>query len=89
MILQGIDFGPVWCASGARGWFGEGYWFHKLIPGLDFSNSTFVSKTTTLNARKGNMLLNERGEAKERFPKCVVVNLRKGIVLNSVGLSGP
>jgi len=89
LVLNGVDYGPVQSASGAQGWFGEGYWYHRYVPGLNWKGCTFVAKTTTLNARKGNMLLNERGEVKERFPKCVVVNLRKGIVLNSVGLSGP
>ena len=89
LVLNGVDYGPVQSASGAQGWFGEGYWYHRYVPGLNWNGCTFVSKTTTLNAREGNMPLNERGEAKELFPKCVVVNLRKGIVLNSVGLSGP
>lgn len=89
LVLQGIDFGPVQCASGARGWFGEGYWYHKYVPGLNWKGSTFVAKTTTLRAREGNMPLNARGGAKEWLPKCVVVKMREGVVLNSVGLSGP
>jgi len=62
---------------------------------LNWKGCTFVSKTTTLLARKGNMpfhpdpLGNGFFKAKELFPKCVVVKLRKGVVLNSVGLSGP
>ena len=42
------DFGPVWGASGVQGFFGEGYWFHRWVPGLSFDGCTFVAKTTTL-----------------------------------------
>jgi dihydroorotate dehydrogenase len=35
------------------------------------------------------MEVDERGQAKRLFPKCIVVKPRKGVVLNSVGLSGP
>ena len=89
LILRGVDYGPVQCASGAMGWFGEGYWYHRMVPGLDWKGCTFVAKTTTLNARQGNMALDEQGRAREWLPKCVVVKMRKGVVLNSVGLSGP
>jgi dihydroorotate dehydrogenase len=53
MKLRGIDFECVWNAAGARGFFGEGYWFHKLTR-PDFTGITFVSKTATKNARLGN-----------------------------------
>lgn len=89
LVLQGVNYGPVQSASGAQGWFGEGYWYHRYVPGLNWKDCTFIAKTTTFRAREGNMPLNERGGAKELFPKCVVVKLRKGVVLNSVGLSGP
>lgn len=89
LVLKGVDYGPVQSASGAQGWFGEGYWYHKWVPGLRWNGCTFVSKTTTLNARVGNMPLNDKGQARELFPKCVIVKPWKGVVLNSVGLSGP
>lgn len=98
LILRGTDFGPVQCASGAMGWFGEGYWFHRWIPGLDWAGCTFVSKTTTLSRRQGNMpfwdteIINKQKHKfrpKERFPRCVAVYPLKGAVINSVGLSGP
>jgi len=94
-VLQGIDFGPVHCASGAQGWFGEGYWFHRWVPGLDWTNCAFVAKTTTLAACAGNMPLahvpppSRYYEPRELFPKCIVVKLLRGVILNSVGLSGP
>lgn len=91
MLLRGIDFGQVLDASGVRGFFGEGYSHHRWWKplGLDFSGSTFVAKTTTVNARPGNMPLNGDLSPKERFPKCVVVKPLHGVVLNAVGLSGP
>jgi len=91
MKLRGIDFGCVLGASGIQGFFGEGYWFHKYLKpfGLDFNGMTFVAKTTTLNRRSGNMDLKKDLTPKKYFPKCIVVKPFKGIVLNSVGLSGP
>lgn len=91
MRLRGIDFGPIWCASGALGFFGEGYWYHKwLWPlGLSWKNCTFVAKTTTLHPRQGNMPLKDSITPAELKPKCIVVKWRKGVVLNAVGLTGP
>ncbi|HTK60225.1 MAG TPA: HisA/HisF-related TIM barrel protein [Candidatus Baltobacteraceae bacterium] len=92
MILRGIDFGPVWDASGVRGFFGEGYWYHRWLKpfGLSFKGSTFVAKTTTLAPRKGNMEMRSDGFKPKRFlPDCIVVKRREGVALNAVGLSGP
>lgn len=89
MNLRGLYFGRVWGASGVQGFFGEGYWFHRLPFGADFTGATFVAKTTTLHERAGNMPLRDDFTPQERFPKCIVVNQRKGIALNAVGLSGP
>lgn len=82
-------FGPVWDASGLRGFFGEGYWFHKLVPGLSFRDSTFVAKTTTTYPNPGNMELREDFTPSGLFPDCVHVDWFRGITLNAVGLSGP
>lgn len=91
--LKGIDFGPVWNASGIRGFFGEGYAYHKVFRsnGLNFTGSTFVAKTMTLEPRKGNMDLNDDGTLPwwRVKPKCIVVKPVKGAVLNAVGLSNP
>lgn len=91
MNLKGVKFNLVWNASGAKGFFGEGYWFHRIAKssGLNFGNTTFVAKTTTLNPRTGNMLLKEDFSPKELFPRCIIVKPLKGVALNSVGLSGP
>lgn len=92
MQLRGIHFRPVCNAAGAQGFFGEGYphhrWWKRL--GLTFENCGFVAKTTTLLKRSGNMPLADDGiTPREWKPKCIVVKPLAGVVLNSVGLSGP
>lgn len=89
MRIYGVDFGNVLNSSGARGFCKEGYWFHGFVPGLNYGGATFVAKTTTLHAREGNMPLKGSMAPVQKFPRCVVVKPRKGVVLNSVGLSGP
>ncbi|MEK7643643.1 MAG: hypothetical protein AAB372_04330 [Patescibacteria group bacterium] len=91
MYIGGIHFGPVWGASGVQGFFGEGYSNHTLWRpfGLSFDDMTFVAKTTTLHANKGNMPLTERYTPQEWHPKCIIVKPFAGVVLNAVGLSGP
>ena len=94
MILRNVDFGHVWDASGVRGFFGEGYWYHawlKALLGFSFKGATFVGKTTTYNPRGGNMLLASapRWTPLRLFPDCIAVNWRKAAAVNSVGLSGP
>lgn len=108
MLLRDIPFSPVSNASGGRNFFGDGYSFHgfwnalvkPLRPfgvkaGLTYEGANFVAKTTTLNARKGNMPLGDDPTSahptapKEFIPKCIVVKPRHGAVLNKVGLSGP
>ena len=93
--LRNISFGPCWDASGVRGWFGEGYWFHRLPlmkTWLKMDGSTRVAKTTTLNANSGNMPIESFYSMfgpKEYFPRCIWWNFLSGRTLNSVGLSGP
>jgi len=102
--MNGSIFGKILDASGVEGFFGEGYPHHALLKpfGLTFKDCTFVSKTTTLDAREGNMPLEKGGIAPlELLPRCILPNfrpetfmlslrmLRHGIMLNSVGLSGP
>lgn len=93
MRLRCIEFGCVGNASGARGFFGEGYWFHRFWEpfGLDYRYATFTAKTATEMMRQGNMpLMREDGiTPRELKPRCIVVKLRKGVVLNAVGLSNP
>ena len=97
MTIRNIDFGPIWDASGVRGFYGNGYWFHHWLRllGLSFGNErigevTFVAKTTTLLERPGNMPQAKDGVTpRDRFPACVVVKPLKGVALNAVGLSGP
>lgn len=89
--VGGIDFGPVWCASGAMNFFGEGFWYHRWGRplGLSFRGATFVAKTTTTYARMGNMPLKNGVTPQELVPSCIAINFRQGLVLNAVGLSGP
>ncbi len=89
--LRGIDFGNVFNASGARGFGGEGYWFHRIWRpfGLDYTGSTLVTKTTTLMPRMGNMPVDGKGKPLTMLPDCIVVKPAAGVVLNAVGLSGP
>lgn len=91
MRLNGTEFGPVWGASGVQGWFGEGYRHHRWLGplGPDFTGVTFVAKTTTLDARIGNMPLRPDWTPAETMPACIKVSPGKGFVLNAVGLSGP
>lgn len=96
MRLEASDFGPCLDASGIRGFFGEGYWFHHLPvvsqTWFDFEGSTRVTKTTTLSKREGNMPLqgtDRKFGPKHLFPKCIWKSVSKQIALNSVSLSGP
>lgn len=90
MKLRGIDFGNVWGASGVQGFFGEGYWFHRLpFIGADFEGMTFTSETATLYSNQGNMPLTANYEPKEFFPPCIKVKPFKKLALNAKGLSNP
>lgn len=92
MRLRGIDFGSVWGASGVQGFFGEGYWFHRVVPGLSFRGVTFVAKTTTLEAKDGYMPLTNDWKPRDWFPSAVYVGPKgfaHGAAVNSIGLSGP
>ena len=66
MNLRGIDFGHVFCAAGARNFFGEGYWHSRFA---DWEGSTLVTKTTTIDPRAGNMPL-KPGTTQPRHHAC-------------------
>lgn len=91
MKLRNIEFGNILGASGVQGFFGEGYWFHRPFKpfGLDFTDMTFVAKTTTLHGRAGNMPLRLNFSPRELVPNSIKANLLRGTMLNAVGLSGP
>lgn len=97
MKVARVDFGPVWVASGATNFFGEGWPYHKKLKrwfpnGFDYTESTFVAKTTTLDPREGNMPLDDDLMPLESRPKCIHVSPYSwlmGSALNAVGLSGP
>ncbi len=93
MILRGIDFGHVFNASGGcnfdrkQGWRHH-RWLHPFGLQPDFTNSTFIAKTVTIEARPGNMPLEKEGiQPINAFPDCIVVKMWSGHVLNAVGLS--
>lgn len=95
--IRGTDFGPVWVASGALNFFGDGWPQHKKLRLLfgdrfDYAGATFVAKTTTAYERAGNMPLRSNLMPKKILPDCIYVSPRSwlhGSMLNAVGLSGP
>lgn len=97
LTLKGIDFGKIFCATGARGFYGEGYPFHRLWRhyGMDWNGTGFSGKTLTLLPRRGtkhnepgNMPLKEDGVTpQELSPRCIWTNFRTGEMINAVGLS--
>jgi dihydroorotate dehydrogenase len=92
VLLRGIEFPTVYCAPGARGFFGEGYPYHRWASrlGMRWEGTGFVSKTITWYQRDGNMRLNADLSPVERLvPLCMVIKPLSGHVLNAVGLSGP
>lgn len=93
MLLRGIEFGCAFVSSGALGFFGDGYAYHRVPPwrywAPEQDRMTFVAKTTTLHPRAGNMPLDWKYDPQELFPRCIVVDFRQSFVLNAVGLSGP
>ncbi len=93
--MRRIEFPVAFNASGARGFFGEGdeYWFHRFFRfiGLIWLWTTFVAKTTTYKANKGNMPLNTDDYSPAGLvPDCIYLrHAWRGRLLNAVGLSGP
>lgn len=94
LTLGSVEFPSVFVSSGTLNFFGEGWPFHSFYEkifgkGFDFSCAGFISKTTTVFAREGNMFLKENLQPRELKPACIKVYPLKGAVLNSVDLSGP
>ncbi len=89
--IHDIPFEPCWVASGTLNFYGQGWPYHTLLKmvGIDFGGITFVSKTTTLLPRVGNMPLQRNLMPKELFPKSIHINREDMCALNAVSLSGP
>lgn len=92
LTFRGVKYAPVYCATGARGFVGEGYPIHRYLKhiGMDWSGTGFSGKTLTLKPRKGNMPLKDDGMTpQELAPRCIVVKplSHGGEILNAVGLS--
>lgn len=96
--LDDVDFGATFCATGARGFHGEGYPFHKYweCAGMCWEGTSFSGKTLTLLPRRGpefgelgNMPLKSDGVTPKEFaPKCIYVRFHDGgEIINAVGLS--
>ena len=92
------DFGPAWGASGIQNCNGQGWTYHEKFKrwfphGFDFTGMTFVAKTKTVDARKGNLPFDEKTLMNtETMPRCIVVtpwSFMCGATLNAVSLSGP
>jgi dihydroorotate dehydrogenase len=90
-IMRGsFVYKKVYCSSGGRGFYGEGYWWHwffKIF--LLYLGAGLITKTITLDPREGNMKLSPHGKMLQWFPDCVKVYPWLGLVVNAVGLSNP
>lgn len=92
-VINDVKIRPIVADSGTFGFYGEGYWWHWLVyPFICWIKwfGTFVSKTVTAEARKGNMPLTTEGRPQELFPKCVFIDRKRWIrggMFNAVGLS--
>lgn len=91
LVLAKERFGAVFCATGARGFVGEGYPFHKYwqYAGMDWRDTGFSGKTLTLLPRTGNMPLKDDGFTPREFsPRCIWARFTQGgEMFNAVGLS--
>lgn len=89
--IGGINYGSVFCATGARGFYGEGFPFHRIWKhfGMDWSGTAFSGKTLTLPPKVGFMPLRKDGTTpQEWFPRCIWGSFRNGgELINAVGLS--
>lgn len=95
MLFRGIKFPYAIAASGATGNFGENYWYSRFEEKLGILNKKglgFVSKTATLNARRGNtsFIYDEKYyPPAEIKPKSIKIDLIRKNVVNAVGLGNP
>ena len=93
MKLRNIDFGPIWMSSGFGGFFGEGYWYHRIFRllwrGFNFKGVTLSAKTMTLPPHEGNVALSRDFKPMELLPDCIIMKPWEGAALNAVSLSNP
>lgn len=87
-------FGKVYTASGALGLDGEGYYYDKFfnkIPGYSLDNTTFITKTVTVNPLVGNLPFSKKNSLTplSKWPKCIKVYPFTGALMNAVGVSNP
>jgi dihydroorotate dehydrogenase len=93
MKLRGIDVGNVANASGARNFFGQGWWYSKITQhalNVTWEGARFDCKTVVVHARNGNMDVGpDRMAPRKLFPDCIVVKPFDFSALNAVGLTCP
>lgn len=82
--------------SGASGYFGDKddheYWYQKWLARLGLLNTDglgFVSKTTPIEYRAGNMALTSDYKPRDWYPDCMVFDFWSGNGLNAVGVPTP
>jgi len=88
--VRTMGFSPVLSASGTLGYFGEGWWPHRVTKyiGSSFEGMGLVAKTMTLNPREGNMPTNPVTlKPRDLFPDCIKVKPLRKAIINSVGLT--
>ena len=89
--IRGVRCASVFCATGARGFYGEGYPFHRYWRnfGMCWDETGFSGKTLTLFEKPGFMPLRDDGTTPiELMPRCIWTNFfYGGEMVNAVGLS--
>lgn len=86
-----VHFGTVFCAPWVRGFYKEEPWFYIFLRALDLTwkQTTFMAKTVTLFAHKGNVPLKRNGKPKYLWSNYVYWNPLRRFMVNSFGLSNP
>lgn len=86
-------FGKIFNGSGALGFFNQDeYWYQKWCKWWGFNYSKglgFVSKTTNMDGRPGNMELTKDYKPAHWYPDCMIFDLLTCDGLNSVGVPTP
>jgi dihydroorotate dehydrogenase len=90
--LRGVKFKNAFNAPGILGLYGEGFWFHEPLKGfgLDFRESTFISRVITLSPKSGNMELDDMGiHPRKWIPDEFRIDFRRKFILNHLGIGNP
>ncbi|OGZ65124.1 MAG: hypothetical protein A3C50_04055 [Candidatus Staskawiczbacteria bacterium RIFCSPHIGHO2_02_FULL_43_16] len=86
-------FGNIFNGSGALGFFNQDeYWYQVLLRrlGIKYKDGlTFVSKTTNMDGRPGNMELTKDYKPAHWYPDCIHFDFLTGNGLNAVSVPTP